>query len=148
MRKLLLSPTFLVFIFVASCSGYFIATGPDRPKCGPNSEAVLYAKSLSQERLKSLYKQMESHTSAVEQGSDGYRAYISDAEIPDVFKDLKVQKIRPRDKNIMVQGCMDEFVYLYFEKEDIDSRTHKRIKLSYPDHQGPYSVADEVIWEG
>jgi hypothetical protein len=133
---------------MVTCAGNFILNWPERPKCGPNSEAVIYAKSLSQERLESLYYQMESHTSDVKQGSDGYQVYISDVEIPDAFKDLKVLKIRPRDKNIMVQGCMDEFVYLYFEKEDIDNIIYKRIRLAYPDHKGPYSIADEIIWQG
>jgi hypothetical protein len=77
---------------------------------------------------------------------DGYYAYREGESVPEVFKDLKVGKIRPSEGNIMVEGCMDEYVFLYF-KGKAWRGGNDEITLSYPAHTSkPYEQKVEVLW--
>ncbi len=110
--------------------------------CGPDSEAVKYAKSLSQDRLRQLYHDMVKHKDNAAQGLDGFQTYDEKAKIPPEFSDLRVVKVHPRDSVIMVEGCFDEYVYLHISSE----KSPKSIILDYPDHKGPYTSETVVLW--
>lgn len=92
-------------ILVATC----IVVMPD---CGQNSDAVRYARSLSDERLHDLFYDMEEFSKRNSTPSHGYN--MLNEEIPKEFADLEVVKIRPKEGNIMVEGCFDHYVYLDF----------------------------------
>lgn len=65
---------------------------------------------------------------------------------PQEFQDLKVVRIRPKDSNIMVEGCFDEYVYLRFFGVN-KAIEEKRIELQYPTHSDiPHEQATETLW--
>ena len=128
--------------FVGMCS----IVSFNMPSCGENSEAVSYARSLSKERLSKLYTDMELYSKVPDQPIDGYHAYQENAFVPKEFEDLKVAKIRPREGNIMIEGCFDHYVYLRFEgvgysKDDNDKN---QIILSWGEH--PLDAGSEILW--
>ena len=116
------------------------------PSCGENSDAVKYALSLSSQRLERLYKDMERFSTIEDAPLDGYHKYSEKVFIPEEFADLKVVKIRPLKNNIMVEGCMDEYVYLDFK--GIKSKKEKQeIWLRHPFHLGtPYEQKSVKLW--
>lgn len=85
------------------------------PSCQEDSEAVAYARSLSTERLARLYRDMELYSHREDILLDGYQFGDERYEVPKEFSDLKVRKIRPKDGNIMVEGCFDHYIYLTFK---------------------------------
>ena len=93
------------------------------PSCSGDSEAAIYARSLSQLRLSKLY-------------------YYSNEnmQFPKEFRDLKVVRISPSDAQIMVAGCFDNYMYLEFE--GIDNNKPSEIVLRY----GDMKVVKEKLW--
>ena len=118
----------------------------DAPSCEENSEAVAYARSLTQERLKKLYYDMEGYSTREDIPYDGYNLFDETQSIPSEFSDLKVRKIRPADENIMVEGCLDHFVFLRFEgfsnfrKND----SNRQIILTWGER--PPDAGSQVLW--
>lgn len=92
----------------------FLLLGCDGTQCDEQSEKVKFAKSLSQERLYSLFESIkkyrsEGHTHPFEKGSQH-------SPIPKEFSDIDPLKIRVERKlpTIMLEGCFDHFVLLLF----------------------------------
>jgi hypothetical protein len=115
------------------------------PTCGPNSDAVSDVKSLSQQRLYRLYEDLQKLAKKSDILRDEHASNNKRRPIPDEFSDLDFAKIRPIQGNIMVTGCLDEFVYLRFSG-GIWSDGDKKITLSYPNHKGPYETTKEELW--
>lgn len=127
---------FLVLLMAAMLSGC-------GSSCDGNSKAANYARSLSSERLRQLYQDMERYSKDERTPHEGWGTFRPE-EIPDAFRDLKVVRIRPRDANIMIEGCFDEFLYLDFN--GFDGKGPRTITLVYP--TGPnYKHATEVLWQ-
>jgi len=127
-------------LLVLVCSAY----GCSNTACTESSEAVSYARGLSQKRLTQLYHDMEKFSNKDNLPIGGYSRHRKDREIPEEFQDLKVAKIRPSDGNIMVEGCFDHYVYLNFYGFGKMKKRHpkKEIVLSW----GEYTNAgSEVI---
>ena len=120
----------------------------NRPSCGEDSEAVAYARSLSSERLERLYHDMELFSRNKKVPMTGYQTYNEEAYVPDEFADLDVALVRPRDGNIMVEGCFDHYIYLKFEGVGRLSRQadKKRIILNWGEH--PPHAGSEILWSG
>lgn len=95
--------------------GLMMFIGDSATSCNEDSEAVAYARSLSQERLKRLYYDMENYSSKTDLPIDGFQFYDKNITIPQEFDDLEVIKVRPDDGNIMIEGCFDHYVYLQFK---------------------------------
>ena len=87
--------------------------------CGPTSQGAVYARSLPSERLERLYRDMEAFCMLGNQPPRGWRIVGVDRDsathIPEEFADLHVVYVRPSEGRIMVQGCLDSFVFLKFE---------------------------------
>ncbi|MFV8784469.1 hypothetical protein ACNKU7_18790 [Microbulbifer sp. SA54] len=133
----------LTSAFLGICLFFFILGGFifgwDHPSCDEDSEAVRYARSLSEERLELLYHQMHDYSLSEDTPFGGY-SRLQNNELPDEFSDLKVVKVRPKQGNIMVQGCFDHYVYLAFN--GLHDSLEKEIVLSY----GEFPVLTEVLW--
>ena len=73
----------------------FVIFGFVSTDCSENSESVLYAKSLSKERLEMLYYDMErlSHDESVPLA--GYYKNRGEESFPECFSDIQAVKIRP-----------------------------------------------------
>lgn len=116
--------------------------------CHKNSESVTYAKSLSQQRLAKLYKDMEKFSARNDIPFEGYWPLLEVGQVtPKEFSDLKVSRIRPKEGNIMVEGCFDHYVYLRFEGIGSlrDSSSKRRIILSWGEYEP--DMGQEIIWE-
>ena len=111
------------------------------PSCRGNSKAADYARSLSKERLRQLYFDMERYAQDQKTPVEGWFVFEG-REVPEPFRDLKVARIRPGESNIMVEGCMDEFMYLDFGFDGSGARV---ITLSYA--TGVYTQGSEVLWK-
>ncbi|WP_339075412.1 hypothetical protein [Teredinibacter turnerae] len=111
----------------------------DSRGCGKDSEAAEYARSVSQERLAKLYKDMEIYYLNSEGEFDDI--YLqSNQDIPIEFRDLEVVRISPGRNHIMVEGCFDNYMYMYFR--GISTKEEKEIILSY----GEFEVINEKLW--
>ncbi len=129
----------ILFVIIGSICGC------SSTSCTENSDAVSYARFLSQERLSQLYQDMERFSIKNNLPLDGYSKHRKDIKIPKEFKDLKVVKIRPADGNIMIKGCFDHYVYLHFHGygDMMKFNPKREIVLSW----GEYTNAgSEVIW--
>lgn len=113
--------------------------------CDEKSAGVAYARSLSKDRLTRLYYDMEAYSTRDETPLYGW--WVSRREIPSAFADLAVVRIRPREGNIMVRGCLDHYIYLHFEGIGDLKRFDKerRIVLSWGEH--PPDMGEQVLWE-
>jgi hypothetical protein len=134
-----------IFIFL----GFTIfLKGCGIPSCGPESKAVVYAKSISESRLEQLYSQMKYYYN---KKNTPYGGWINHGKqkphVPIEFRDLDIARIRPRDSNIMVEGCLDEYVYMNFINLDSDTAP-KQIEINYPSHSGgAYATKTEILWQ-
>lgn len=118
---------------------------PPLNSCQESSEAVVYARSLPQERLKRLYEDMEGFSKRDDLPFDGYSIHNKNSVIPEEFSDLKVIKIRPESANIMVQGCFDHYIYLRFTGYGSQSKfdPEKKIILNWGEH--PPNAGTQVL---
>lgn len=149
--RLLFKYLYRLFVVVAAIGalafvGVMVYIGNLATSCGEDSEAVAYARSLSKERLGRLYRDMEDYSVKADLPREGYYPDNENQQIPDAFADLKVRRVRPRDGNIMVEGCLDHYVYMKFEGvgflKEFDEK--RQIVLSwgeYPPHAG-----SQVLW--
>ena len=118
----------------------------DVPSCNEDSEAVAYARSLSQERLSKLYTDMKQFSTKDDIPIDGYRINRDEGEVPIEFADLQVVKVRPSDGNIMIEGCFDHYIYLKFSGIGYRSKLgdKKEIILNWGEH--PPNTGTQVLW--
>ncbi|MCU7844078.1 MAG: hypothetical protein KZQ93_09585 [Candidatus Thiodiazotropha sp. (ex Monitilora ramsayi)] len=139
-------PILLVLGVLASTLGFlnyaFQGIFSGATECDEDSRAVRYVRSLPEDRFARLYKDMESYS---EKDIFEYENFGSNT-FPDEFNDLEVVRIRPKDGNIMVNGCFDHYVYLEFHGL---GRGHKRqmkpaIQLRWG--EGPTS-GTEIVWQ-
>ena len=119
--------------------------GAFAPSCQEDSEAVAYARSLSQERLTKLYADMETLSTSDSLPIDGFKRHGEEL-LPPPFSDLKVVKVRPYEANIMVEGCFDHYVYMDFHGFGINKEFYPepKIVLRWGEHD---SVGSEVLWK-
>ena len=117
------------------------------PDCSENSASVAYARSLSQETLAKLYFDMEKHWATEHTPyAIGYRLDVEGEYVPEEFAHLEAHKVRPEQGNIMLEGCLDEFVYLEFEgfSSDSEPTEPRQIVLQY--NINSYEVGREILW--
>ncbi|MDM3871050.1 hypothetical protein QSV34_06735 [Porticoccus sp. W117] len=114
--------------------------------CQEDSEAVAYARSLSSERLGKLYSDMEKYSYRDDLPIGGYQVGHDKYVVPQEFADLKVRKIRPKEGNIMVEGCFDHYIYLDFGGIGRLAKPNdkKEIILSWGEH--PPNTGAQVLW--
>jgi hypothetical protein len=98
-----------VSMFISSLSGCSSSQGA----CDEQSEAVQYAKALSQNRLDKLYTDIKSFA---ESGREFHRVESNSQASPEELSDLLYQDIlldglRSR---ILLKGCFDHYVILKF----------------------------------
>ena len=108
------------------------------PSCGKNSVAAEYARSITQARLEKMFLDMEELHKDPSVHYDGYSTF--EGGLPSQFADLKIIKVRPKEANIMVQGCFDHHVYLNFY--GIRRDEPKSIELQYGEHE----IGIEKLW--
>jgi len=124
------------------------AAGCDRDDllCDEKSSHVAYARSLSQDRLARLYSDMEAYSNKDETPFNGWSVYDKRVAMPSAFADLAVARIRPREGNIMVHGCLDHHIYLQFDGVGDFKQFDKerRIVLSWGEH--PEDRGEQVLW--
>jgi hypothetical protein len=111
----------------------------DAPNCDKDSDAANYARSLSDERLAALYSDMARMYKMNDVPYEGYTSFDPKG-LPKEFADLKIKKVRPKQANIMVEGCFDHYMYLHFN--GISDDEPKQIVLQYGEHP----VGSEVLW--
>ena len=113
--------------------------------CTEGHPAVARARSLSETQLSFLYAEVyrlrdKNGPMGVEYGSFG-------AEIPENLQFLQALRIRPNDPdpNIMLAGCMDEYIYLEFQGR---SDEEPGISLSWAagTSENPYNTERETLW--
>lgn len=118
------------------------------PSCDEDSEAVIYARSLSSERLEKLYHDMEKYSQSDKVPPGGFDFISKRAPIPSEFADLRVRKVRPTRGNIMVEGCFDHYVYLDFDGIGIYKATTAKREISLRWGERPPNAGSEVLWSG
>lgn len=135
--------------FLALAALCIAAAGCNRDDiiCDEKSPGVAYARSLSKERLARLYYDMEQYSNRDETPLSGWSVGDKRVAIPSVFADLAVVRIRPREGNIMVRGCLDHYIYLHFEGVgNLESvGEERRIVLSWGEH--PPERGEQILWE-
>ena len=136
---LLIACTVAVFIVAAFVlPGIFVIPffwyESNRPSCNEDSPVVAYARSLSQERLARLYRDMEGST------------WNTEAPVPKEFADLKVARIRPSEGNIMVHGCFDHYVYLTFEGVGVEKKFARKRQIILSWGERPPQAGEQVLW--
>ncbi len=122
-------------LFSVSCS-----KGTD--SCGRNSDAAVWARSLTDERLALLFSDFEK-LAADENVRRVYSFHGEGEAMPPEFADLKIIKLRPKRGYILVSGCMDHGVVMSFNGLNQPNEVQS-IKLSWgevPPHSG-----SETIW--
>ncbi len=112
--------------------------------CGKNSESVTYAKTLPKERLGKLYYDIEKLALSTDVP---YSELKKNGEgiFPEPFSDIQAVRIRPKEENIMLNGCFDHYVYLSFHGLESNKKFYpkRQIVLSWGEHEG---AGSEVIW--
>lgn len=113
--------------------------------CGASSKESVFARSLSESQLETLYKDsMELLASADLQRE--YENYSGQSPIPEQFSYLNARRIRTLSPAVagdnshvsfLLKGCMDEFIHLSADKNEI--------ALSYGLGGAPNS-ANEILW--
>lgn len=111
----------------------------EAPRCDKDSDAANYARSLSEERLTELYRDMERMYKMDEGPYEGYTSFDKQG-LPKEFSDLKIKRVRPKQTSIMVEGCFDHYMYMYFK--GISNAEPKQIILRYGEHP----IGMEVLW--
>ncbi len=85
---------------------------------------------------------MQTHWRRFDAPDDGYFRGTEPIE----FAYLNAAKVRPRDMNIMLEGCLDEFVGLIFHGftlEPDDVIKEQKIEIEYHDRE---NIVREVLW--
>ena len=112
--------------------------------CGEDSESVAYARELPDQRLAKLYYDIEKYS---EDSSTPYSDLKagSEGKFPEPFSDIHAIRIRPKQENIMLNGCFDHYVYLSFHglKSNREYKPKRQIVLSWGEHE---RAGSEVVW--
>ena len=111
--------------------------------CNENSEAVAYARNLSNERLGRLYASMMNYSQSVDTSVIGYGNDSYLPELPPEFQDIKAIRVDPVRGDILLAGCFDEFVHLWFKNLDGDGQP--KIELTWG--AAPGENRREIIWQ-
>ena len=113
--------------------------------CTEGHPAVAHARSLSEEQLSFLYKEMfrlrkENEGKSIEYGHFGQ-------PIPNNLQFLKAVRIRPNEykPNIMLAGCMDEYIYLKFTGQE-EKTQNITLTWAAGTNENPYAVGKQVLW--
>jgi hypothetical protein len=136
---------FVVLLMVGVPSIVIMFMLGDSPNaCWEDSEAVAHARALPANRLSALYRDMKVLANAGNTPLEGYSRFeTNDRAIPPQFADLNATRVRPKDANIMLQGCMDAGVDLAFEGLT-DPAQPARIVLHWGDH---HESGEQVLWQ-
>ena len=114
--------------------------------CTEAHPAVTHARSMPQEQLAFLYAEIYSLR---EKNTESRIEYSKWREpIPEKLRFLDAVRIRPNyypQPNIMLAGCMDEYVVLSFHD---DEHGGPMIELTWadPSAECPYCIGREVLW--
>ena len=111
--------------------------------CTEGHPAVALARSLTPAQRSLVYSEIYRLRAENGQNSVEYGAFGTD--VPENLQFLKAARIRPSDENIMLAGCMDEYIYLRFSGPDTEN---PGIVLSWAAGtvQSPYNTESEVLW--
>ena len=68
-----------------------------------------------------------------------------EGKFPEPFSDIQASRVRPKDENIMLNGCFDHYVYLHFHGFESNKQYYpnREIILSWGEHD---NSGDEVLW--
>ena len=129
-----------VFIAIVIIIGFAVSFlfSSDSRGCTKDSQAANYVRSLSQDRLEKLFEDMDIYSAREDLPFDGYYVH-QEKGLPPEFQDLEVVRVRPRSKNIMVEGCFDHYLYLRFHTSENGVKT---ITMQYGEHD----IGTEVVW--
>lgn len=107
---------------------------------------MAYARSLSAERLSSLYQDMDRYSRIGDLPIGGYHFGDERYEMPVEFEDLKVIKVRPDDGNIMVEGCFDHYIYLTFKGVGRLAKPSDKKEIILNRGDPPQNTGAQVLW--
>lgn len=142
LKNLLINVFAVLAVFITIAVSIFAILGfvlsSDSRGCMKDSEAANYVRSLSQDRLKKLFEDMDTYSAREDLPYAGYYAHHEN-ELPPEFQDLEIGRVRPRSKNIMVEGCFDHYLYLRFHTSENGLKT---ITMQY----GEKDIGTEVVW--
>lgn len=134
----------VVAIFGVMIVVFMFLFGNAATSCGEDSESVAYARGITKDRLAKLYYDVEKFSLDPD---TPYSDLKTDSEgvFPEPFSDIKAVRIRPKEENIMLNGCFDHYVYLSFHgfESNKDYYPKRQIVLSWGEHDG---AGSEVIW--
>lgn len=111
--------------------------------CGENSKESVFARSLTDRQLESLYVDSMKIAADLERARARGIAAPEYTEIPPQFSYLHARQMRAYSGesgggiDFALKGCMDEFIYLTVD--------HRQIELSYG-LGGAANLASEVLW--
>lgn len=146
LKAYLLLAVFSIILQTSGTLGMGIIRNYD---CSESSEAVTYARSLSKERLEKLYYDMERLSTDPSMPTSGYcKIELKNGEsFPEPFSDLEVDEIRPADGRIMLEGCFDHFVIMFFEGFEHRGRieAERRIVLVWGEFEP--DAGSQVLWK-
>lgn len=117
--------------------------GEQSNACWEGGEAVAKARELSTERLSALYRDMKVYATDEDTPFEGYSGSAGEWPIPAEFADLGATRVRPAQANIMLEGCVDAFVDLWFEGLTNPDES-ARIVLTWGDH---HESGDQTLWQ-
>ena len=139
-----------ILIIIVAWYGYYlapvIALVLAMPSCDEDSEAVTYARSLTQERLEKLYYDMEKFSTIEGIPNDGYHLYDETEKVTHEFTDLKVGVVRPAEGRITVEGCLDHYVFLKFEGFHYLRKNGSKRQIVLTWGERPPDAGSQVLW--
>ena len=121
----------MIFIFVSGSTS-----------CNEDSESVAYARGLTKQRLTQLYHDMEKLSKSEQ--APFWEIMADEGKFPEPFSDIQANRVRPKDENIMLNGCFDHYVYLHFHGFESNKQYYpnREIILSWGEHD---NSGDEVL---
>jgi hypothetical protein len=134
----------LVAIFGVMVVVLMFLFGDTATSCSEDSVSVAYARGLSKERLAKLYYDVEKSALNPDEPYSDLKPNI-EGVFPEPFSDIKAVRIRPKQENIMLNGCFDHYVYLSFHglADNKEFYPERQIVLSWGEHD---RAGNEVIW--
>ena len=82
------------------------------PSCGEDSEAVAYARTLSAERLQTIFTDIQTMASDPDLPIEGLRIGGEYPESPEAFSDLEAKEVVPSKGKLVLEWCTGTEVHL------------------------------------
>ncbi|WMS87135.1 hypothetical protein [Pleionea litopenaei] len=134
----------LASIFVIILVALFVLLSVKANSCGEDSDSVMFARGLSQDRLSKLYYDVERFS--LDSNTPYFGLNRDESGLfPEPFSDIEAELVRPKQENIMLNGCFDHYVFLRFHGFESNKEYYpkRQIVLSWGEHD---NAGSEVIW--